>query len=283
MKEEKLMKKANQIWEIVYPVLIYYATISIGILVAQLILGSSNESYMHCKIIGSLITIPVVYQDYKIEKMFLGKVSEHKMSFRQFINSKKNHAANLNEQQTVLTKEIGINILFILIISATMSIALNNIICMSPLISVSSEFENASNALYGSKSLALEILGSALITPFLEEMLHRGVVYNRLRRRGSMWSAIILSSLIFAILHFNIVQFIYAFLLGIVLAIFMEKTKSLYAPVLAHVIANAIAVIRTETGFLQSTVDGSVFAWFISVGLLLMGIGGLLIYIKKEK
>ena len=253
------MKTANRIWEVVYPVLMYYATISIGILLAQLILGSSNESYMHCKIIGSLITIPVVYQDYKIEKTF------------QVCNT-----------QVLFTKETGKNIAFILFISATMSIALNNLICMSPLVTASVEFENASNALYGSKNLGLEILGSALITPFLEEMLHRGVVYNRLRRRGSMWSAILLSSFIFAVLHFNIVQFTYAFLLGIVLAIFMEKTKHLYAPVLAHITANAIAVIRTETGFLQSTVDGSISAWMISIGLLCIGIGGSFLYIKKE-
>ena len=153
---------------------------------------------------------------------------------------------------------------------------------MSPLVDVSAEFEDASNALYGSKNIFLEILGSALITPFLEEMLHRGVVYSRIRRRAGLWPAIIFSSLIFAILHFNIVQFTYTFLLGIVLAIFMEKTQKLYAPVLAHIVANLIAVIRTETGFLQSTVDTSVSAWLISIGLLLVGIGGVLIYFKEK-
>ena len=275
------MKKANQVWEIVYPVLMYYATISIGILVAQLVFGSSNESYMLCKIIGSLITIPVVYQDYKIEKMFLGQISEHK-KFRLQKEDKQKNTASFKESQIVFTKESMINCLWIIFISITISISLNNIICMSPLVTASSEFENASNALYGSKNLPLELLGSALITPFLEEMLHRGVVYNRLRRRGTRWSAILLSSLIFAILHFNIVQFTYAFLLGIVLAIFMEKTKYLYAPVLAHITANAIAVIRTETGFLQSTVDGSVSAWLISFGLLLIGISGVIAYMKKE-
>lgn len=255
------MKTANRIWEIVYPVLMYYAAISIGIFLAQLIFGSGNETYMLCKMIGSLVAIPVVYQDYKQEKIFFGR----------------------NMSKTFVSKEIAVNILFIIGITICISIALNNIICMSPLVTMSEEFQDASDALYGSQNIILEMLGSALITPLLEEMLHRGVVFCRLRRRMQFWEAAVLSSLVFAILHFNIVQFTYAFLLGIVLAVFMEKTQKLYAPVLAHITANAIAVIRTETGFLQSTVDSSVSAWLISIGLLLMGIGGLAIYIGRKE
>lgn len=254
------MKAANRIWEIAYPVLMYYAAISIGIFFAQMVFGSSNESYMLCKIIGSLAAIPVVYKDYKHEKILSGR-----------------YAA-----RTPFTGETLIHILFIIGITICISIALNNVISMSPLVTMSAEYENASNALYGSRNIFLEILGSALITPFLEEMLHRGVVYSRLRRSMHLWQAVILSALVFAILHFNLVQFTYAFLLGIVLAIFMEKTQKLYAPVLAHVVANGIAVIRTETGFLQGTVDGSVSAWLVSIVLLLVGIGGLAAYAGRK-
>ena len=88
--------------------------------------------------------------------------------------------------------------------------------------------------------------------------------------------------MIFAILHFNIVQFTYAFLLGIVFALFVEKTGHIYPAVLGHVLANGIAVIRTETGWLNETVDGSVSAWLISVGVLLIGTGILMIYVGKK-
>lgn len=250
------MKAANRIWEIAYPVLMYYASISVGIFLAQLIFGVGNENYILCKMIGSVAAIAVVYQDYKNDKIMTGRVGE----------------------KTPISKEMLVNILAIAEITICISISLNNLISMSPLVQVSTEYENANNALYGSGSLVLELLGSAIITPFLEEMLHRGVVYGRLRRRMGMWPSVLISALIFAALHFNIVQFIYAFLLGVVFAIFMEKTKRLYAPVFAHMVANGIAVLRTETGFLQSTVDGSMSAWLISIGLLLLGIGGLLVY-----
>ena len=63
----------------------------------------------------------------------------------------------------------------------------------------------------------------------------------------------------------------------------MEKSGRLYFAVIAHVTANGFAVIRTETGFLNTLVDGSVSAWLISIGCLLMGLGILLCYWQKKE
>lgn len=249
----------NRIWEIVYPVAMYYAAISIGIFLAQLVFGTGNENYMICKIIGSIVALFVVRADYKRDMVMLGRWGEKEK----------------------FTRNDAISIAAIIGITAVLSVALNNIISMSPLVSMSEEYETASNAFYGS-TIWLELLGSALITPVLEEMLHRGVVFRRLRGMMGKWSAIIVSALIFAALHFNIVQFIYAFLLGIVFAIFAEKTGKLYPAIVAHITANGIAVIRTETGFLDATVDGSVFAWVVSVILLIIGGIGLAYYYKTD-
>ena len=251
---------AEKIWEIAYPVLMYYVAITIGSFVAQIIFGTGNENYMICKIIGSIVAIPVVFADYKRDMIFTGRYGE-KTSF------------------TVLQ---GKQMLFVLGITICLSVGLNNVISMSPLVQMSEEFQNASDAFYGS-TLGLELIGSALITPFLEELLHRGVVFGRLRRRMDMWPAVLVSALVFAVLHFNIVQFIYAFLLGIVFALFVEKTGKLYPAIIAHVVANGIAVIRTETGFLQGTVDGSVSAWLVSAGLCLLGLGILIIFVGDKK
>lgn len=251
---------ASKAWEIIYPVAMYYAAITIGSFFAQFLFGASIENYMLCKIVGSLVALPVVYGDYKADLSRVGLYGK-KIPFSENMLS---------------------NILAVMGITICISIALNNIISMSPLVQMSEEYETASNAFYGS-TIWLELLGSALITPVLEELLHRGVVYGRLRRMMNMWPAIIVSALVFAGLHFNIVQFTYAFLLGIVFALFVEKTGHIYPSVIAHVVANGIAVIRTETGFLSATVDGSTGAWLISVGLLFVGVGGLMIYIEKKK
>ena len=253
------MKLANKIWAIAYPVLMYYVAITMGSFVAQIIFGTGVEQYMLCKIIGSIVAIPVVFADYKKDLIMTGR---YKL---------KNPITSLQIKQLLMA--VGVTI--------CLSVGLNNVISMSPLVAMSEEYHNANDAFYGS-TLALELLGSALITPFLEELLHRGVVYGRLRRMMGMWPAVMVSALIFAGLHFNIVQFVYAFLLGIVFALFVEKTGRLYPAVVAHIVANAVAVIRTETGFLQGTVDGSIFAWVISIALCLLGIGIMLGFMKKK-
>ena len=253
------MKLANKIWAIAYPVLMYYVAITMGSFVAQIIFGTGVEQYMLCKIIGSIVAIPVVFADYKKDLIMTGR---YKL---------KNPITSLQIKQLLMA--VGVTI--------CLSVGLNNVISMSPLVAMSEEYQNANDAFYGS-TLALELLGSALITPFLEELLHRGVVYGRLRRMMGMWPAVMVSALIFAGLHFNIVQFVYAFLLGIVFALFVEKTGRLYPAVVAHIVANAVAVIRTETGFLQGTVDGSIFAWVISIALCLLGIGIMLGFMKKK-
>ena len=251
---------AEKIWEIAYPVLMYYVAITIGSFIAQMIFGTGIENYMLCKIIGSVVAIPVVFTDYKNDLMMTGRYGI------------KNLITSVQIKQVLVI--IGITIF--------LSVGLNNIISMSPLVQMSEEYQNASDAFYGS-TLGLEFIGSALITPFLEELLHRGVVFGRLRRRMDMWTAVIVSAFVFAVLHFNIVQFIYAFLLGIVFALFVEKTGRLFPAVIAHIVANGIAVIRTETGFLQGTVDGSVSAWLISAGLCLVGLGILIIFVGDKK
>lgn len=247
---------ASKIWDIVYPVGMYYVAISVGIICAQLIFGVSNESYMLCKTIGSVVALIFVFTEYKHDLMLRGEYGlKPHFSLGRLVN---------------LLAVVGIMV--------CLSIALNNLISMSPLVEISKEFQNASDAFYGS-NIWMELLGSAIVTPLLEELLHRGIVYKRLRHMMELWSSVLVSALIFAALHFNIVQFLYAFLLGIALALFVEKTGRIYPAVIAHMVANGIAVIRTETGFLMGTVDGSTFAWVVSVGLCVVGVVGLLMYI----
>ena len=251
---------ASQIWDILYPVLMYYVAITVGMFIAQMIFGAGNETYMLCKIIGSIFAIPVVFADYKHDQMLSGRWG----------------------LKTPVSTQKVLMVFSAMGIILCVSIALNNLILMSPLVDMSDEYENAANAFYGS-SIWLELLGSALITPYLEELLHRGVVYGRLRRMMGAWPAIIVSSLIFGALHYNLIQFIYAFCIGIVLALFVEKTGKLYVAVFGHIVANTIAVIRTETGFLAGTVDGSAVAWVISIVLLVIGVIGMVIYCAETK
>ena len=82
-----------------------------------------------------------------------------------------------------------------------------------------------------------------LIVPFAEELLFRGVLYLWLRQRFGIWPAVLVSSLVFGILHGEVSIGVAAAFLGIVLAWAYEKSQSLWSPVIIHVVNNAAKIL----------------------------------------
>lgn len=90
-----------------------------------------------------------------------------------------------------------------------------------------------------------------IVSPVAEEIVFRGIVYNRLRRQYSLWIAIIGSALIFGVYHGNVVQALYAFVLGLLIAVLYEKFGSFMAPIILHGAANIFVYVVTSDTFLQ--------------------------------
>ena len=76
----------------------------------------------------------------------------------------------------------------------------------------------------------------------VEEIFFRGYLLRILKRRMPSFLAIIISSIIFGLLHTttSIVTAINAFALAIVLSVIYERKQSLYAPWMAHALYNTI-------------------------------------------
>lgn len=81
-----------------------------------------------------------------------------------------------------------------------------------------------------------------LVAPFLEEILFRGVILNKLSPFGKVF-AIITSSLLFGLIHLNLIQLIRGFLLGCLLA-YLALEFSLKWSILFHVFVNGMAVLQ---------------------------------------
>ncbi|MDE6601673.1 MAG: CPBP family intramembrane metalloprotease [Lachnospiraceae bacterium] len=92
--------------------------------------------------------------------------------------------------------------------------------------------------------------------PFCEEFVFRGVIYRSYRRSGE-WennmryktlrnngvSAVILSSLLFGLMHMNFNQAVYAFAIGVFLVMLVEAAGSLWASVFCHMFFNSCQVV----------------------------------------
>jgi membrane protease YdiL (CAAX protease family) len=79
-----------------------------------------------------------------------------------------------------------------------------------------------------------------IVAPITEEILFRGIAYKALRDRYSPALAVVLSSILFGLIHVNLVTLLPLTLFGAVLAVLYERTGNLLAPITAHSLFNAI-------------------------------------------
>ena len=72
------------------------------------------------------------------------------------------------------------------------------------------------------------ILAVCIVGPIAEELVFRGMIFGKLRRAFSFWPAAIISGIMFGVFHMNIMQGVYASVLGVLLAYVYEKTDYLW-------------------------------------------------------
>ncbi|HWQ58534.1 MAG TPA: CPBP family intramembrane glutamic endopeptidase [Clostridia bacterium] len=102
--------------------------------------------------------------------------------------------------------------------------------------SVWEQYESQSAMLGGTGALA--IIASILVAPIAEEVFFRGLVYTRLRRAMPSIAAALISSLIFGLLHQQLIWVCYAFAVGLAMAAVFERTLSTRATIAVHLAFN---------------------------------------------
>lgn len=80
-----------------------------------------------------------------------------------------------------------------------------------------------------------------IFAPFTEEILMRDFLLGGLRKKYGCTAALLLSAFLFALLHFNMVQTLSAFICGIVLGLLYLHTGSVFCCMLAHMGYNLIS------------------------------------------
>lgn len=84
------------------------------------------------------------------------------------------------------------------------------------------------------------LLTLVILAPVVEEFVFRGVFLTRFMAKTSMWGGILISSLLFGVLHLD---FIGAFLFGIIASLLYLRTGNLLLPILFHMLNNALAAL----------------------------------------
>lgn len=107
---------------------------------------------------------------------------------------------------------------------------------------VDNHMQEASMSMRQDYVFVVQLLFMAVIPAMVEEFLFRGIFFHSYRKNG-VFGAALMSALIFGMFHMNFNQFFYAFALGVIFALLVEATGSLFASMLAHFSANSYSVI----------------------------------------
>ncbi len=123
-----------------------------------------------------------------------------------------------------------------------------------------------------------------ICAPIMEELLFRKAILDRTAKYGEGVS-IVFSGLLFGLFHGNLVQFAYAFLLGICFGFIYLKTKNIIYPIILHMITNFLgsfigSFIIEKSGYMEFIEKLSTAATEAEITAITMeSIGGLAIII----
>lgn len=105
------------------------------------------------------------------------------------------------------------------------------------------------------------IVATCILAPVLEEMLFRGVLLRSFLNQHQRWPAIAASALFFGAAHFNIYQFVLAFLLGLVLGWLYERSRSLIPCIALHATLNTWILLSAHSTPAQAEEASSGFTF----------------------
>lgn len=261
------------IWRLLYPILIYLfittivsittlITVAVGILYSLNtqdgagltdLLTWANEHLLLLTFISALITIPILFLFFRRDQKRDG-----------FIFS----------EYCALPKT-PVSIILLGIICCLGGNALLSLLQLDKLFP---SYSALSQALFATPML-LQIAATGIAVPLVEELIFRGLGFRRLRGHCGFWLSAIISSFMFAVMHGNVVQGIYGFLLGIMMCYIYEEEDTLLAPWLFHTVANLLSVLISNVVVLNTLTEKI----YVQLGALAVAILFIIIDVTRRR
>ena len=242
-----IKRTLKDLWRLIYPVIIYFAVAFIVQFAAVRVIASAAVANGTITAAGKSTAelqeeLNSLINRYSLHLTALTNVVLIPIYILLLRGDEKKRKNSLGIRYTAPgIKRLGV--VFVLGMSAAVSV--NVIVSLSQIARFSPKYQQVSEVIY-SGGLFMEIVSAVIAAPILEELFFRGMIYKRLRDMINVKAAVVISALFFGAFHGNLVQFVYAFIIGLMLAYVYEKFKTIWAPVIFHVGANLISVLITE-------------------------------------
>lgn len=136
----------------------------------------------------------------------------------------------------------------LILLGSISGILLNLAINLSGLVQLFPGYTDVAEPALFSLTVPVSLLLYGIVMPLLEEAVFRMLIFGFLRRRLNFPLSALISSVFFGLYHMNAVQFVYAFLMGLILAYVYEKDRRLRVPFIVHSAANISVYLLSLTG-----------------------------------
>lgn len=228
----------QKVWEVLFPYLLYYLAYSAAYIVLaflqEAMMKSRDDEYRRFMTdqaatvagvmggLGMMFGILPVIPMLKKELRLRGSLYDD----------------GIEKKGKNLVKEL----LFTGILAFTSSLGLNILLTLTGFAGSSQTYQEVADSQYG-VAFAVGLILYGLISPLAEEVVFRGVIFNRMRRLYGPVLAIVASGLFFGAFHGNMVQGVYGGCMGILMAYLYERSGRFAVPFFFHLSANLAVYI----------------------------------------
>lgn len=274
------MKKDNiflAIWRCLYPLLIHLA-VTFGLSFVYMFAAVFIIAFQSAGRMETAAVMEQVLQNYTKHALYMLLAASvicipvFALLFR----------ADRKKEQVIREKETSKTAWILLAVMAVaLCFSLNALIGFSGLDKISGKYQQAAEALY-SGGIFLELIVVGVFGPVCEELIFRGLMFQRLCGYVKPVIAVLISALVFGIYHGNIVQGVYAFCLGVVMALCYLRFQTLWAPILIHVVANITSVCITEIAVIGDALEKTNVLIVATITTTILWILGIWFLLKKN-
>ncbi len=260
---EKMNSKQTfyKIWDIMKPFLIYYILHNVVfVLILSLCrmaaerLGEEYLTYLggHAQTVTGLVSgLSMIISVLPLIPWLRSELAAHHADSardvrRSSVQGEKKTEEEKRRRGFHNAAAVGLTVVF----AASASMGLNILFALTGLVEMSAEYQEVADRQYG-VVFGVGIILYGLISPIAEEIVFRGIIFNRMRRYYSHMAAVIVSGVLFGIYHGNPVQGLYGGCMGILMAYLYERQHSFAAPCLFHATANTVVYAAAQSARLQ--------------------------------
>lgn len=138
--------------------------------------------------------------------------------------------------------KIKIGSIFLIILFAFLSMPLMQVVNLISMLFATNEISGKIYGIADNMPFLLSLGVIAALPAFLEESVYRGCFFNVYSKKSPL-KAIFLSALLFGLMHLNLNQFSYAFVMGMIFCLLVEGTNSIVSSMIVHFTINGTSVV----------------------------------------